>query len=121
MKSGSLGPTPSSMPSSPLQYGFPIAFPRSRGEHEFLKARAKCSTQEMRETLATRAFFSSLSSSHLSRHAMYRRQLSRAHVLKQKRKLCTNGECVGVLGPDLWLTYGTHTPSATEQREKEGD
>lgn len=51
MKSGSLGPTPSSMPSSPLQYGFPIAFPRSRGEHEFLKARAKCSTQEMRETL----------------------------------------------------------------------
>lgn len=56
MKSGRLGPTPSSMPSSPLQYGFLIAFPRSRGEHEFLKARAQCSTQEMRELLATRAF-----------------------------------------------------------------
>lgn len=66
MKSGSLGPTPSSMPSSPLQYGFPIAFPRSRGEHEFLKARAQCLTQEMREMLATRASFSPLSSSHLS-------------------------------------------------------
>lgn len=86
MKSGSLGPTPSSVPSSPLQYGFPIAFPRSRGEHEFLKARAQCSTQEMQEMLATRAFFYPLSSSHLSRHAMYRTQLSWAHVLKQKRE-----------------------------------
>ena len=80
MKSGRLGPTPSSMPSSPLQYGFPIAFPHSRGEHEFLKARAQCSTQEMQEMLATRAFFSSLSSSHLSWHAMCRTESSLGHT-----------------------------------------
>ena len=96
MKPGRLGPTPSSMPSSPLQYGFPVAFPHSRGEHEFLKARAQSSTQEMQEMLATRAFFSSLSSSHLSRHAMCRTELSRAHILKQKRENCGNGEFVEV-------------------------
>ena len=96
MKSGSLGPTPSSMPSSPLQYGFPIAFPRSRGEHEFLKARAQCSTQEMREMLATRASFSPLSSSllpPLTACHVQKTALSGTRSKAKERKLCQWGMC----------------------------